>query len=137
MKDLITITQEEYNALQFGRKALKCRLDLPRKWYEDKLNFYLTQENKTRTTYNLISMYKARLRYYDLHIDEANQMTEFQKNKVELAYWKKCFKAEGNKKMWKECIRVEKVAKESSIEDAQQIIIHALEIIHKHFKKEA
>ena len=60
-------------------------------------------------------------------------MTEFKKDLLELAYFKKCFKNEGNKAMWRECIKVEKVAKASSEDDAQRIVRHALEVIHKHF----
>ena len=60
-------------------------------------------------------------------------MTEYKKDLLELAYLKKRFKEEGNKTMWRECIKVEKVAKNSSMEDAQMIVKHALDVIHNHF----
>jgi hypothetical protein len=62
-------------------------------------------------------------------------MTEFQKDCIELAYFKQRFKEEGNKAMWHECCKVEKVAKKSSKEDAQMIVRHALDVIHEHFKR--
>lgn len=126
-------------------KEIPCKLSRPRSYYEEKLAKYevLYEEakknrdkkgaHKQRTN---IAQIKARLRYYDSHKEGVNEMTEFQKDKAELAYFKKCFKNEGNKKMWKECIKVEKVAKASSIEDAQLIIRHALEVIHEHFGRD-
>lgn len=63
-------------------------------------------------------------------------MTEFQKDKAELAYYKKRFKDEGNKRMWHECCKVERVAKASSKEDAEMIIKHALDVINKHFRRD-
>ena len=62
-------------------------------------------------------------------------MTEYKKDLLELAYLKKRFKEEGNKVMWRECIKVEKVAKNSSEDDAQMIVRHALDVIHKYFRR--
>ena len=62
-------------------------------------------------------------------------MTEYKKDLLELAYFKRRFKEEGNKAMHKECIKVEKVAKNSSEDDAQMIIRHALDVIHEHFRR--
>lgn len=62
-------------------------------------------------------------------------MTEYKKDLLELAYLKRRFKEEGNKVMWKECIKVEKVAKASSEEDAQMIVRHALDVIHEYFRR--
>ena len=62
-------------------------------------------------------------------------MTEYKKDLLELAYFKKRFKEEGNKAMWRECVKVEKVAKNSSIDDAQMIVGHALNVIHEHFRR--
>lgn len=137
LNNLEALTPEEHR-VKHGRTAtreLKCRLDIPREWYQKQLDELMAIENKTKVNYDKISNYRAKLRYYDSHIQEANKVTEFQKSKVELAYWKKCFKTEGNKKMWHECVKVENKAKESSIEDAQLIISHALEVIHRHFRR--
>jgi hypothetical protein len=62
-------------------------------------------------------------------------MDEFKKDLLELAYWKKCFKDAGNRVMWRECIKVEKVAKRVDKEYAQNIVRHALEVIHEHFRR--
>lgn len=65
-------------------------------------------------------------------------MTEYQKDLLELEYFKKCFKDAGNKVMWRECIKVEKAAKrisKESKEAAQNIVRHALEVIHEHFRR--
>lgn len=135
--NLEALTPEEHRAKHNkGNRELKCRLDIPREWYVKQLAELEAIENKTKVNYDKISNYRAKLRYYDNHIKEAIQLTEFQKDKAELAYFKKCFKDEGNKKMWKECIKVEKVAKASSIDDAQRIMKHALEVIHRHFGRD-
>lgn len=136
--NLIALTRAEHVAEHKRMKEremreLKCRLDIPREWYVKQLAELEAIENKTKVNYDKISNYRAKLRYYDSHAKEVIKLTEFQKDKVELAYFKKCFKDEGNKKMWHQCCKVEKVAKNSSIDDAQRIIKHALEIIHKHF----
>jgi hypothetical protein len=62
-------------------------------------------------------------------------MTEYQKDLLELAYFKRRFREEGNKTMWRECIKVEKVAKNSPADDAQMIVRHALDVIHEHFRR--
>ena len=62
-------------------------------------------------------------------------MTEYKKDLLELAYFKRRFKDDGNKAMWKECVKVEKVAKNSSEDDAQMIVKHALDVIHEHFRR--
>lgn len=133
--NLEALTHEEHLVKhdKIPNRELKCRLDIPRDWYVQKIETLQAIENKTMSDYVNISQYKAKLRYYDSHIEGVIKMTEFQKDKAELAYWKKCFHDEGNKRQWHEVCRVEKVAKASSIEDAQRIIKHALEVIHKHF----
>lgn len=73
---------------------------------------------------------RAQLRYYDAHIEQAKQLQiinndlELEINKLnkklfenkeakrdlkELKYWKKVFKECGNKVMWRECLKVEKL----------------------------
>lgn len=133
--NLEALTHEEHRAKHTGTRELKCRLDIPREWYVQQLEELEAIENKTKVNYDKISNYRAKLRYYDSHVQEVIKLTEFQKDKAELAYFKKCFKDEGNKAMWHQCCKVEKVAKSSSIEDAQRIIKHALEVIHQHFRR--
>jgi hypothetical protein len=134
INNLEALTHEEHRAKHASTgKELKCKLDIPREWYQKQLDELVALPNKTKINYDKISIYRAKLRYYDSHIEEVIKLTEFQKDKAELAYFKKCFHDDGNKSMWRECVKVEKVAKASSIEDAQRIIRHALEVIHEHF----
>lgn len=114
------------------RKQMKCRLDIPRDWYQKQLNELEAIENKTKVNYDKISVYRAKLRYYDAHIDEANSLIEFKKDLMELGAWKKVFKENKNKKLWKQCCTIEKMVKEKGIE-AKPVVKHALEVIHNTF----
>lgn len=127
----ITLTQEP-ETIGFGTKELKCRLDIPRQWYQDKLDAYESISPKDRTTYNLISLYKARLRYYDAHIEEANNKVAFKKDLAILRVWKKVFKEQGKLSLWHDCCHIERVVKAKNIE-AWPMVKHALEVINKHF----
>lgn len=122
-------------------KEIPCKLDRPRSYYENKLAMYeeLYEEAKAnkdaKKAHHLrsnIAQTRARLRYYDNHKQEVNEMTEYRKDLMELASWKKHFKEQGNKTMWRECIKVEKVAKEKK-DDAAFIVRHALDVLHGHF----
>lgn len=138
-------------------KEIKCMLNKPRSFYEDKLNNYLAlyeaakQARDINTIRNLrgnISQTRARLRYYDSHITEAQMMQneaikkiaeklnkkEYRKDLAELASWKKHFKETGNKSMWRECIKVEKVIQVKK-DDAALIVKHALDVLHKTFAR--
>lgn len=127
-------------------KEMKCKLNKPRKFYEEKLNFY-TEEYETakinkdadlaHKMRSYMSQYRAKLRYYDNHIEEYQKgepkvMTEYQKDLAELKDWKKHFKEAGNKTMWHECCKVEKLAKEKK-DDAAFIVKHAIDVLHGHF----
>ena len=79
--NLEALTPEEHRAKHASTRELECRLDRPREYYEKKLAEYKAIENKTRTDHNSISNYKARLRYYDNHLEEAYQA---QKDKRDL-----------------------------------------------------
>lgn len=115
-----------------GNKELKCRLDLPKDWYQKQLDELEAIEKKTKVNYDKISVYRAKLRYYDTHIDEANNLIEFKKDCLELSYWKKVFKENDNKKLWHECCTIEKMVKEKGIE-AWPVVKHALDVIHRTF----
>ena len=127
--NLEALTPEEHRAkhASTSTKEIKCRLDIPRSWYEKKLEEFTKAGNRSAAYHT-----KARLRYYDSHIEEANKKTEFRKDCMELAEWKNIFKGQGSKKLWKECVIIEKIVKEKGIE-AEPIVKHALEVCHKHF----
>lgn len=121
----------------------KCKLDRPRSYYEDKLSKYeaLYEEakankdaDKAHHLRSNIAQTRAKLRYYDSHIEEAQKVIEFKKDCMELSSWKKVFK-ENNKKLWKECCIIEKIVKEKGIE-ARPVVQHALEVIHKTFGRD-
>lgn len=118
-----------------SKKQMKCRLDIPREWYQRQLDELEAIENKTKVNYDKISVYRAKLRYYDSHIDEAQKLVEFKKDLMELASWKKVFKENNNKKLWHECCTIEKMVKEKGIE-ARPVVKHALEVAHKYFGRD-
>lgn len=87
------------------------------------------KEMRHRLTSSIAHM-RAQLRYYDAHIEQAKQLQiikddldlelekiyttlienkEDKKDLKELQYWKKVFKEQGNKVMWRECLKVEKL----------------------------
>lgn len=87
------------------------------------------KEVRHRLTSSIAHM-RAQLRYYDAHIEQAKQLQDItteldlelenlvkslfetkedKKDLKELKYWKKVFKEQGNKVMWKECLKVEKL----------------------------
>lgn len=105
----------------------KCRLDIPREHYVKKIDEYVAKGD-----YANANQYKRRLKYYDNHIQEATALIEFKKDCMELSSWKKVFKENNNKKLWKQCIILEKMAKEKGIE-ARFVVKHALDVAHRHF----
>lgn len=133
--NLEALTPSEHRAKHAAMKEsqstreLKCRLDIPRTWYEKKLEEFIKEGKRSAAEHT-----RARLRYYDSHIEEATKVNEFRKDLIELEYWKDRFKEAGNKTMWHECCKVLKIAKEKKLE-AAIIVEHALDVIHKTFSK--
>ena len=120
-------------------KELKCKLNKPRGFYEDKLAKYEALYEEAKTNHNAKEVHKlrsniantrARLRYYDNHIDEVNEIKESIKMTLEekiekqadkkdlqiLQEWKKVFREAGNKGMWHQCCKVEKLWKEGKLD---------------------
>ena len=125
-------------------KEIPCKLDRPRNYYTDKLAKYEKAYEEAKASKNAekahqlrsnVAQTKARLRYYDSHIEEATKLTEFKKDLMELKAWKQTFKESGNKNNWKECCTIEKMVKELGI-NAWPVVKHALEVAHKFFGKE-
>ena len=122
-------------------KEIPCKLSRPRSYYEEKLAKYEAIYEQAKANHDAeaahkqrtnIAQTKARMRYYDNHNKEVNTMTEYKKDLMELASWKKFFKENGNKTMWHECIKVEKVAKVKK-DEAAFIVKHALDVLHGKF----
>lgn len=138
-------------------KILKCKMNKPRSFYEDLLTKYEAEYLKAPELYGKstdprykrvvanISNTKARLRYWDAHKNEyyykeeilvkPKEKTEYKRDLEELKYWKQRFREADNKEMWHQCCKVEKLAKTSpfGIDEAQKIVAHALEVIHRTF----
>lgn len=116
-----------------SNQEIKCRLDIPRAWYESKLK---SLEEQPRTDSNRASIYQMRckIRYYDSHIEEATRIGAFKRDCMILSNWKKVFKENNGKKLWKDCCKIEKMVKEQGIE-AWPAVEHALAVISKHFER--
>lgn len=132
-------------------RKTRCMMNRPRSYYETKLNLYeelyesakLNKDPKAchKQRANIANT-KARLRYWDEHKEEyeefvkgvqaMKEMSEFKKDLIELAYWKKIFKENGNKKLWHECCTIEKIVKVKG-KEAEPIVKHALEVCHMYF----
>lgn len=131
-------------------KQIKCKLSRPKEYYETKLNQYLKAyeraklnkqpelAHKLRTN---IANTKARLRYYDSHIEEVQEIKENIKMTLEekiakeqdrkdlqiLQYWKKVFREAGNKQMWHHCCDVEKMWKNGELNQLAKN--HVIEVL--------
>ena len=137
--NLVALTHEEHVQEHRRMKELerqeaiveeKCRLDIPREHYVKKIEEYMSKAD-----YANANQYKRRLKYYDNHIQEAQKLIEFKKDLMELKAWKKVFKENDNKKLWKQCCTIEKIVKEKGLE-ARPVVQHALDVCHKHFGRE-
>ena len=123
----------------WNTREVKCNLNKPRSFYESKLARYIEAyedakfNNDASRAHNLrtnISQTKARLRYYDSHIEEAEHRQEVKKMTEQekliraqdikdlniLRYWKRVFRSQGNKAMWHECCKVEKLWKAGELD---------------------
>lgn len=85
--NLEALTHEEHVSKHASTREMKCRLDRPREYYEKKVAEY---EAKGSTS---AGHYRAKLRYYDNHIDEARQA---QKDKRDLEMIKELAKQAKN-----------------------------------------
>ena len=129
---------------------LKCKLGRPRAYYEEKLAKYevLYEEAKAnkdaKAAHRLrgnVAQTRARLRYYDNHTEEVNQIKEInemtsqekiareqdRKDLQILQYWKKVFRDAGNKKMWHHCCDVEKLWKNGELNQLAKN--HVIEVL--------
>lgn len=129
--NLLALTPEEHKKEHESTRELKCRLDIPRAWYVKKVEE--AEKLDTRYGASAASNYRAKLRYYDAHIEEAQKKIEYKKDLMELAYWKKIFKPV-NKRLWRECCTIERAIKTKG-QEAWPMVKHALEVIHKHYER--
>lgn len=162
LENLQLLTPQENTNKERGEstKQIKCKLDRPRDYYEDKLAKYMAlyeEAKKNHDEYgahkqraNLANI-KARLRYYDAHREEAETLMAKKKECTEeeaarlsakkqsvkdrklLEQYKLMFKEAGNKGMWHQMCKV--IEAWDSLTDVQKN--HVWEVLHKFFRKEA
>lgn len=137
---LLTPQENVTKERECNTRQLACNLSYPRSHYEEKLAAYEAAYSVAKETNadkevrhkltSSIAHTRAQLRYYDAHIEQAEQLQviniglelelkklnnqlnenkEDKKDLKELKYWKKVFKVCGNKVMWRECLKVEKL----------------------------
>lgn len=132
----------------------KCNMHKPRKFYEDKLEKFLTEyeeakENgeadKAHHLRTKISQTRARLRYWDSHKKEyedyievvhaeANLYDNWKQNIKDrklLEQYKKMFKEAGNKGMWHQMCKV--IKSWDTLDSIQKE--HVFDVLHRFFSK--
>lgn len=130
ISNLQLLTQKENVAKErpMSTRKLKCKLNKPRSYYEDKLSKYEAQYEAAKEAGDAelchklrgnISSVKARLRYWDEHKYDYKDFEEAERLEAErlaakrqsvkdrrlLTEWKNLFKEKGNTVMWRELIR--------------------------------
>lgn len=128
---LLTSGQNIWKDRECNMNQLKCKMNKPRSFYENKLKKYTEiyelakQEGNAELAHkyrSYIANTNARLRYWDEHKEEYEtfvgestklnaEKTEMHRKaqyKKEIALWKKYFKATNNKPMWRQLIIIEK-----------------------------
>ena len=131
LENLQLITQAQNLNKERGEstRQLKCKLNKPRSFYEDKLEEYLKDYEQAKKEHNAklihllrgnISSTKARLRYWDSHKDEYESLLKKQKlTKIQHTNWKQSikdrkllnhlaseYKAQGDKLRWHQYARL-------------------------------
>lgn len=152
---LLTPKQNLAKDREDSTRELKCNLSKPRSFYEDKLAKYeaLYEEAKANKdadgAHHLrtnLAQTRARLRYYDSHIEEAKSLIAKKEEETEgleakrqsikdrkiLEQYKLAFKDAGNKKMWHEMVKVIKTW--DSLEEVQKT--HIWDILSRFCRKE-
>lgn len=130
LDNLQLLTPAENLAKERGEsnKQLKCKLNKPLSFYENKLNMYLEQYEQAKKDHNAdlchklranVANMKAKIRYYKDNIDEAEAFANENKAKLAMADEKrkrandikllnayaKIFKSNGNLNKWHETCR--------------------------------
>ena len=151
---LLTPKENVLKEREYGTRLLKCKLNKPRSYYEDKLKHYTslyedakemgdaTRVHKLRTN---MAQTRARLRYYDANKDQADRIAEFDEQEADrkrkwhdsvkdrkiLEQYKQMFREAGNKDMWRQMIKVIKTW--DTLEQIQKD--HVFEVLHNFFSK--
>ena len=102
--NLVALTPKEHKKEHSSVRELKCKLTVPREWYVKKLE----EAEKLGTRYgdSKACLLRARLRYYDAHIEEAIQKQNDFRDLEILNYLKKKAKEQGDKEGWHQYCRL-------------------------------
>lgn len=119
---------------------LKCMLNKPRSYYEERLASLEATEDKTRIVQNQIWRYKCYLNYYDANIEEYTKaQNELARDLKLLKEWKKLFKKHKNTNMCRQLTTVIKDWNKYSTEQKEHVFdtlgktFGDTEIAHRHF----
>lgn len=92
-----------------SNREIKCKLDRPRTYFEEKLEKYMALYEEAKAAHDAdethkqrtnIANIKARLRYFDNHIEEHERIIRLKKEIELIKYLKKEFKAKGDTIRW-------------------------------------
>lgn len=89
--NLECLTHEEHKQKHASTREIKCRLDIPREWYVNKIK---TTTGSTKSTY------KCKLRYFDSHIEDYKKILKLKQEIEVLKYLKKHYKEIGDTRNW-------------------------------------
>lgn len=149
---LLTPKQNVTKERPESTKQTKCKMNKPRSFYEEKLKRYeelyesaklLKDAKKCHHLRTNIAQTRARLRYWDAHEEEYKEYIEHKEGEIAMAKeltkdkrdlgilleYKKIFREAGNKYMWRQCCKVEKLWKTGELN--QQAKEHAIEVLLK------
>lgn len=100
-----------------SNRESKCKLDRPREFYEKRLAKYESLYNKAKEEKDAekahllrgnVANTRARLRYFDSHIDEHEKIMKLKKDIEIIKSLKKEFKKKGNLRQWHQLVSLEK-----------------------------
>lgn len=102
--NLVAMTPEEHKKEHESTKEIKCKLTVPRDWYVKKIEE--AEALGTRSSASKASVLRAKLRYYDAHIEEAIQKQNDIRDLGMLEYLKKKCKEQGDLEGWHQYCRL-------------------------------
>lgn len=102
--NLVALTREEHMKEHESIREEKCKLTVPREWYVKKLEE--VEALGTRSGSSMASHLRAKLRYYDAHIEEAIQKQNDFRDLGILNFLKKKSKENGDIVGWRQYCRL-------------------------------
>ena len=115
--NLECLTHEEHLKRHGSTKEIKCRLDIPREWYEKKASL--------ATTYQSKYTYECKIRYWDSHIEERQKLMKLKRDIEIIKYLKKHYREIGDTRNWHQFRQLE-VNWESYDEELREKLMTAI-----------